>query len=259
MANRVQRIYVIIILLLIFIPLLVVTFLSFNSSRYLDFSGQYTLHWYEKLITEEKWINAFWVSTRVALFSSLLSTMLSLLLVLGLEYYRSGRRKLLFLLLSSPMMMPMIVLGVAFYFWFSELNLIESISGLVVAHTLITTPVSLWVISDFQESMNPNLEKAAFVLGSTWLEFLVKVKLKLLSPSIFVALLLSFIVSFDEPVIALFISGTYCATLPKVMWDGIRYEIDPTLNAAAVVMMLLSILIVVCVFALSNRKISLIK
>jgi ABC-type spermidine/putrescine transport system permease subunit II len=164
-----------------------------------------------------------------------------------------GKRIVLGLLLS-PIIVPTIILAIALYYLFARYGLIGSKLGLVLAHTVLAVPYVIVVVSAGLERIDFSLEQAAWTLGAGKIKAFVKVTLPLMRPAVLTAALFSFLASFDEVVIAIFISGTSATTLPKKMWDGIREEIEPTIAAVAALLIALSLVLVFIAEFLRRRS-----
>ena len=132
--------------------------------------------------------------------------------------------------------------------------MIGSKLGLVLAHTVLAVPYVIVVVSAGLERIDFSLEQAAWTLGAGKIKAFVKVTLPLMRPAVLTAALFSFLASFDEVVIAIFISGTSAITLPKKMWDGIREEIEPTIAAVAALLIALSLVLVFIAEILRRRS-----
>ena len=126
--------------------------------------------------------------------------------------------------------------------------------GLILAHTVLAVPYVIVVVSAALERIDFSLEQAAWTLGAGKIKAFVKVTLPLIRPAVLTGALFSFLASFDEVVIAIFISGTSAITLPKKMWDGIREEIEPTIAAVAALLIALSLVLVFVAEVLRRRS-----
>ena len=146
--------------------------------------------------------------------------------------------------ISAPIIVPHIVLSIAIYGLFSRLGLIGEWYGVAVAHTVLALPFVVIVLLAGLRDFDANLELAARGLGAGRLAAVRTVTLPILAPSVYSAAFLAFITSFDELVVAMFISGANM-TLPKKMFDNILSEIEPTVAAvSALQIVLISVLLV---------------
>jgi putative spermidine/putrescine transport system permease protein len=143
----------------------------------------------------------------------------------------------------SPLIAPVIVLAVALYYLFAALGLNGTIMGLIIGHTILALPYVVVVMSASLESFDVRLEQAAMSLGAGRMRTFFRVTLPLIRSGILIAALFAFLTSFDDVVIALFITGPTTLTLPRRMWDGIRNEINPTIAAVSSLLIVFSWLI----------------
>jgi len=222
------------ILLFLLLPMFVIVPISFSSAKFLTFPPPgWSLQWYEKYFTSPAWLAATWLSVRVAALTMVLATGLGTLAALGLARGRFRGRGLLYGLVLSPMIIPVIITAIAIYFLFARWELTGTLAGLALAHTVLAIPIVVVIVSATLQGVDPNLEHAAMNLGANRLRTFWRVTLPIIRPGVISAAIFAFIVSFDEVIIAMFLSSPTTATLPKQMWDGIRQEIDPTIAAVS--------------------------
>lgn len=147
--------------------------------------------------------------------------------------HRFYGRSTINLLLLTPLVVPHIVMAVGYYSYFARLGLLQTYVGVIVAHTSLTAPLAFLTISAALKGFDRNLERAAQSLGAPPIVAFLTVTAPVLWPAFAVSGLLTFVHSFDETTVALFISGRDVATLPKRMFDAIRLQADPVLSVAA--------------------------
>lgn len=224
------------------VPILVVLPLSFSSGSFLTYPlPGLSLRWYEELLTNYKWVLALKNSAIVGVGSALLSTVLGISAAVAINNLPPGTRKLVNGLLIAPLIMPVIILAVALYLFFSELNLIGTLTGMILAHTVIGTPYVVIAASAALQNFDMQLMRAASNLGaSNWMAFR-RVMLPAIRPALVAGSLFAFVASFDEIIIVLFLAGPGQTTLPVRLFEGIRDELTPVVIAAAVVMILISV------------------
>ena len=235
-------------------PTFVVVPISFSSSRFLKFPPPgFSLQWYANYFSSREWIECTITSFEVACVTCVLATVLGTILAVVLIKAKFPGRNLIYGLAVSPMIVPFIISAVAIYFFYARLHLVGTKFGVMIAHTLLAIPYVLVIVSAALKGFDETLERAALSLGANPLKTFVLVTLPVIRPAVISGALFSFIISFDEAVIIIFIAGVNAVTLPKRMWDGIRLEIDPTIAAVATLLIGLSIALMV-IIALSRKK-----
>jgi ABC-type spermidine/putrescine transport system permease subunit II len=188
----------------------------------------------------------------VALLTTVTATALGTAAALALRRRFRGKALASFVIVA-PMVVPVIITAIAVYGLYARLRLIGTIPGLVLAHTTLALPFVVVVVGASLRGFDENLELAAQNLGANrWRTFRL-VTLPLIRPGVISAALLAFITSFDEIVIAIFISGARAPTLPKQMWDGIRTEIDPTVAAVSTLLIVVTTAVIAAI-ALVRRR-----
>jgi putative spermidine/putrescine transport system permease protein len=223
------------------LPLVIVVPISFGHSSLMEFPPrEFSLRWYRALWDNPRWLEAALTSIRLGLIVAACSTVLATLTAIGLSRYFGPGRALLQALVLSPLMGPVIVSGVALYYLFSMLKLTGTLTALVIAHTLLTFPYGVVVINSALERFDPQLEQAAMSLGADPLSTLLRVTLPIIKPFILVTAMFAFLISFDEVVMALLLSGPETATVPKQMWDGIRFDLSPTIASVSTILLVFS-------------------
>jgi len=141
------------------------------------------------------------------------------------------------------LMVPVVIIGVGLYVLFLRVGLNGSFLGLVIGHTVVTFPYATVVIGASLAEVDKRLEQAAIGLGANPVRAFSAVTLPLIAPGIAIAALFGFLVSFDEVVIAIFVTGPQTATLPRQIWDGIRFDLNPTIAAVATLLIALSAMV----------------
>jgi putative spermidine/putrescine transport system permease protein len=182
--------------------------------------------------------------------ATLLGTLASLSLVRG--KYRG--KQYWYALILSPIIIPVIISALAIYFFFAKLKLIGTVSGLVLAHTVLAVPYVVIVMTSTLKGFDERLEQASMNLGAGRIRTFFNITLPIIRPGIFTAVLFAFIASFDELIGAMFICGVQSKTLPKQMWDGIRDEISPTIAAVAFLLIFLTIVLMSLMVYLQRRQ-----
>jgi putative spermidine/putrescine transport system permease protein len=144
-------------------------------------------------------------------------------------------------LILSPLVVPGIIVAIGIYFFYVRIGLIGSPIAIIVAHTALAAPFVVLNVSATLYGFDERLEQAALNLGATRWQALRYITLPLIRPGIVAGALLAFITSFDELIVALFISGTGSITLPRKMWDSVRFGIEPTLAAVSMLTIIVSV------------------
>ncbi|MQW41582.1 ABC transporter permease subunit [Sinorhizobium meliloti] len=227
-------------------PIAILFPLSVSASPFLEFPPRgFSLRWFQNYFDRPDWIAATWVSIKVATLTMFAATLLGTLAAIGLVRGRFLGARLAAGFLISPSIVPALITAVAVYFQFAQFKLVGTITGLVLAHMVLALPLVVIVVSGALRSVDVRPEQAARSLGATSIIAFLKVTLPAIKPGILTAAFFAFLASFDDVVLALFLSGTSATTLPKRMWDGVRFEVDPTIAAVSTLMIMLSIALLV--------------
>ncbi len=256
-------------------PLIVVIPLSFNAAPFLHFTPEmlaldpkgYSTLWYKSLFgmcdaeeaslwtsCTDKWkvgtINSFIIAS----VSTALATTLGTLAALGVSRAHVPFRRTIMALMISPLIVPFVITASGTFFFFAKINLVATMPGIVLAHTILGLPFVVITVTSTLVGFDRNLMKAAANLGGTPLYNFFKIQMPLIAPGVISGALFAFITSFDEIVIILFIGGPDQQTLPLQMWSGLREEISPTILAAATILVLLSTALLTILELLRRRS-----
>ena len=235
-------------------PIFIVIPMSFSSAMFLKFPPPgFSLQWYKNYLTSRDWIDATWVSLRVASATTLIATVLGTLLSFALLRGRFRGKSLIYSVAVSPMIIPLIIVAIAVYFFYSKIHLVGTLTGIIAAHTILATPFVLVIVTSTLKGFDETLERASLSLGANPLKTFLFVTLPMIKAGIISGAFFAFITSFDELVVAIFIAGTHAVTLPKRMWDGIQQEIDPTISAVSSIFIGLSVLLMIGIELLRRR------
>jgi putative spermidine/putrescine transport system permease protein len=222
------------VLLFLLLPILVIVPLSFSASSFLAYPMPgWSLQWYENLFTSDDWARAARNSFIVAPAATLIATVLGTLTAVGLARVQFPGKGLLMSVLIAPMVVPIVVVGVACYLFFARIGLADTYLGLIVVHAALGAPFVVTTVLATLQGFNHNLVRASLSLGAGPIETFWRVTLPVIAPGVISGALFAFATSFDEVVVTLFIAGPQQVTLPRQMFTGIRENINPTIAAVA--------------------------
>jgi putative spermidine/putrescine transport system permease protein len=246
---------VVAVLLFLVLPVLVIVPLSFSAGSFLTFPlPGLSLQWYQELFSSGPWQLSFRNSLVVAIATTILASILGTLAAMGLNRADFPAKSLVMALLISPMVVPIVIVGVGVYFFYAPLGLTGSLLGLTLAHTVLAVPFVLITVSATLAGFDHNLVRAAASLGAPPLLTFRRVVLPTLAPGVVSGAIFAFVTSFDEVVVALFLTGPGERTLPRQMFVGIRENISPVIAAAATLLILLSVLLMATTEILRRRS-----
>jgi putative spermidine/putrescine transport system permease protein len=230
-----------VVLFYLVFPIFVIVPVSFSSGSYLSFPPPgWSLRWYQNFFGSGEWQGAAWLSIWVGISVTALSCLLGTPAAFGLVRGRFRGKRLINAFVLSPIIVPGIIVAIGIYFVYARLGLIGHPFGLVLAHTCLAVPFVVINVSASLYGFDERLEQAALSLGATPWRCFWQVTFPLIRPGIMAGAVFAFITSFDELLVALFVSGTTAMTLPRLMWQEIREDIDPTIAAASTLLLALT-------------------
>jgi putative spermidine/putrescine transport system permease protein len=233
-------------MLLLVVPTLIVIPMSFSDSQYLEFPPKtWSTRWYQHYFSSPEWMQATRTSLKAAFLTTLVATPIGVIAAYGLHASKVPFVRVAFILLITPMMVPVVLVAIGAFYAYVKLKLLYTLTGLVLAHSILALPLVMIVTGAALKGFDMNLEMAARSLGAPrWKAFLT-ITLPQIRFGVVTSALLSFLTSFDEVVVAMFISGGDNPTLTRNMFNALRDQIDPTIASISTIMIVITSLIMV--------------
>jgi putative spermidine/putrescine transport system permease protein len=245
-------------------PLFVIFPLSFSADEFLVFSDgmkrldpdAFSTRWYKDMVwgTKNPWGLAAKNSFIVAFFATVGSVILGTVAALGLSSRHMPYKGIIMAILISPMIVPLIISGVAIFFFMAKVGLAATHTGIILAHIILGTPFVVITVTATLSGFDHSVTRAAASLGSTPYNTFMKITLPLITPGVVSGALFAFVTSFDEVVVVLFLAGLDNTTIPIQMWIGLREQLSPTILAVATCLIIMSTLILVTAELLRRRS-----
>jgi len=249
------KLYGAFVALILVLPTLIVIPVSFSNKSSFVFPDGWSLRWYETFFTDRGWMAASWNSVQIGLLSALLATVAGTAAAIGLT--RWSRRKTsstLSSILLSPMVVPGIVMAIGIYMLFSQIGLLGTVHGFVIAHAMLGIPFVVVAVTASLSGLDVQLEKAAASMGATPFGVFRQITLPLIVPGVASGALFAFVSSFDEVIVSLFIKSPFLETLPVRMYSSVTDDSNPTIAAAGTLVLLFTTLILAVGSAFSRSR-----
>ncbi|TQI74350.1 putative spermidine/putrescine transport system permease protein [Bosea sp. AK1] len=247
-AGRVLSSFAALVYVLILAPIVVVVMLAFSADNFILFppSG-YSLRWFNQLASNGPLLTALWLSVRIAAVVTLLSLVVGVPAALALAKGQFSGKAALTSFFLAPLLLPTLITGLALLLFFSPLKLTATLPGLVLGHMTVTVPFVIRMMTTALANLPDDIEAAAATLGATPWRVVRRVTLPLATPGLIACACLSFLLSFDETVISLFIAGPRASTLPVEMVRYVEGRTDPLIAALSVVLIVATLAVVLVV------------
>jgi putrescine transport system permease protein len=242
LENNVGRIWMGLVYLFLYIPLIFLIVFSFNSTRQDGVFTGFSLRWYEALLSDSRLVEGFFLSLKVALITGTWSVVLgSFAAFVLVRYLRFTGRTLFYGLVNAPLVMPEVIIGLALLLLMVAVQRTigwpdRGFITIVTGHTLLGMAYATVVIQSRLSEMDRTLEEAAMDLGCRPIQVFFLVTLPSIAPALVSAWLLTFTLSFDDVVISEFLSGPGVTTLPQVIFSYARRGVNPSIYAAATIL-----------------------
>ena len=238
----------------LYLPMVILVIYSFNSSKLVTVWAGFSTKWYGELMRNEAFLDAAWVTIKVAVLSSTFATVLGTLAAYVLV--RAGRfwgRTLFSGMIYAPLVMPEVITGLSLLLLFIGIGLDRGVMTIVLAHTTFSMCYVSVVVSARLATFDMSLEEAALDLGSTPFEAFRLVTLPIIAPAVISGWLLAFTLSLDDLVIASFTSGPSATTLPIKIFSAVRLGVSPEINALSTIMIAIVTIGVISASLISKR------
>ncbi len=240
----------------LYVPMLILIIYSFNESRLVTVWAGFSTKWYGELFQNEAFLDAAWVTLKVAVISSTIATILGTMAAQVLV--RGGRfkgRTLFSGMIYAPLVMPEVITGLSLMLLFISLGLDRGTFTIVLAHVTFSMCYVSVVVSSRLVSFDKSLEEAALDLGCTPFDAFKSVTLPIIAPAVISGWLLAFTLSLDDLVIASFTSGPSATTLPMKIWSSVRMGVSPQINALSTILISMVTIGVIAASITTKRRV----
>ena len=228
--------------LFLLMPTLIIVPVSLNGNSELSFPPQrISFALYEQFFTDPSWWGAALQSLKIATASTVLTMLIAVPAAYALVRGNFPGRRMLNLFMISPILVPVVVLGLGFYLNFNLFRIGGTDLALVISHTILVAPFVVVSVSAGLRQIDPALETVATIMGAGRRLVFFSVVLPQIRDSLVVGALLAFLISFDEVVASYFVSGPATVTLPVKMYSALRWEISPVIAAVSAMLTVLSL------------------
>lgn len=232
------KIYIAVLLLFFYFPIIYTIVFSFNNSKSLSVFGGFSLRWYQKMLNDSSMINAIFYTFLVAVIATAVSTIAGTITAIGLSGCRRVLRTAVEQINSLPILNPDIVTAIGLLMFFSTLAIKKGLATLLLAHIMFCIPFVILSIMPKIRTLDPNLADAAMDLGCTPFQALIKVIVPQIMPGIISGALIAFTMSFDDFIISYFVTGNGVNNISILVYTMSK-RINPSINALSTVIIVI--------------------
>lgn len=241
-------------LVFLYLPIVITTIYSFNDGDSALIWKGFSLRWFESVLTNANLINSVMISLQIALVATFFSTMFAILFALSVERLRAKGSAIALGILSAPLVIPEIVLAVATLGFIRIIGLQPGMFALMLAHISFCIPFALMPIRARLRGIGGSYFEAATDLGASTWQMARRITLPLLVPGIISGALLAFVISLDDFIISNFLSSSGATPLPVYLFSMIRRGASPAVNAIAVLLLVIAIIVTTIAFVQTHRR-----
>ncbi|MER8435947.1 ABC transporter permease [Mesorhizobium sp. M1312] len=237
-------VWIYVVLLFLVLPLPIIGIMSLSSGKFLSFPPQaFSLFWYGETLGSTAWVQAAITSVQVAVLAVLIALPCAVSLAVASYRLPEKARRVVNFLTVGPLIIPLIVFAIALFFVFAKLGLVGTKLGIALGHAILIMPFIYVTVSTALEYFDDGLIDAAETLGASRIYAWRTVLLPFIAPAIILGAVLSFMTSFDEAVVAIFVGQGSTLTLPSLMWRSLNVELTPGVAAVATMVTLAGVVI----------------
>ena len=252
---KLEGLYIGLVFLFLFLPIFVLVFYSFNTSRLNILFEGFTFKWYIELFKNRDLLEAFGNTLLVGIISTGVATIIGTVSAIGLKKYSFKGKKFINSLLYIPVVIPEIVMGISLLSIYTLLKVELGMFTLILSHIAFSIPFVLISVRSSLENSDPHLEEAASDLGAGKLRTLWYITIPTAYPGIKSGALLAFTLSLDDVVISYFTAGPGSNTLPLKLFSMIKTGVSPDVNALSSLMLLIIVIILTISTIIQARNI----
>ncbi|BBD40248.1 ABC transporter permease [Aminobacter sp. Y103A] len=228
-------------------PLVILIAVSFNPTSMVFPPQGFTFKWYAIILDKPDFLHAAWASTLLGVMTAVISTGFGVLAAIGLQRYTGILKAPIAFLLMSPLFIPAVIVALALFQILFMLGIVNNIWTLVAAHVVVTIPYPVRNVMAQMEGFDVRLEEAALSVGATPMQALRRVTLPLLKASIVPSLIITFVLSWNNYTVSVFLANKDWTTLPLQLRAYLQYEYEPFVAAMSTILIIASIALLVVV------------
>ncbi len=237
------------------LPMIVIFPVSLTDRYYLSLPQDHlSLEHYGKFFSNEIWLSATGQSLIIAIASTICALILGTLCAIGCWRISSRLSEAVRSFMLLPIIVPTVVQALALYRFWIDLRIVDTYLGVILAHTLVSTPYVVITVSASLATFDVRIEQAARNLGASIWQTIRMVIVPSVMPGVLSGAIFAFTISFDEIVMVLFITSRNIYTLPKRIWNGIQDHLDPTIAAVATMLIVATLLLLLLELWLRQRR-----
>lgn len=229
-------------------PIALVIWLSFGGDEYTTVPpSSYALRWYENIFTQPEFVPAFWISLKIAAICTPTSLLLGTLAAFAMYKYPILGGPALQAAFYSPIMVPLVVTGIALLFFFNIVGFTANFWNVTAGHVIITFPYVIRTVSVALARYDPALDEAATSLGARPWQVFWRITLPVIRPGLFAGALFAFTMSFDDFTVTIFLIGTDTHTLPVAIYQYMEWNVDSTVAAVSALLVGMSVVLMLLI------------
>ncbi len=240
--NILSKIFLVLVLLFLYVPILVLMVMGFNESRYNSLPFSFSLEWYQELFRDTALLTATRNSLLLALVTGLACMILGTMYILGYQVIANRRKDLIRGFVMMPMSIPWLIIGLSLLLMIRSFGFTRNIFLVAAGHIVISLPYTLLVLEARMHSLDQNLEDMSASLGASFMTTFYRVTLPAIAPAIVAGGFLSFMISFDNFPVSYFLMPTGVSTLPIEIESSIKFGFTPEINAISTLIIGISLL-----------------
>lgn len=254
MKNKLSKLYLYLIFIFLYAPIIVLMVYSFNESKYRVWTG-FSFKWYMELFRDRQIMDALYNTIFVAVIASILSTIIGTIAAIGIEGMRKWQKKTVMNVTMLPVLNPDIVTGISLMLLFYIGRLPTGRFTLILAHMAFCIPYVILSVMPKLKQANTGTYEAALDLGATPALATLKITLPEIMPGVITGLLMAFTLSIDDFIVSYFTTGPGVENLSILIYNAARKGVSPSINALSALMFAVILILLVIINIRTNRSV----
>lgn len=247
----------VVLVIFLLMPTLVIVPLSFSSESFISFPPPgFSLRWYRAFVQSPEYQMAILNSLKIGLPAAALATVMGTMAALAVVRGDFPGRQVFAAFCIAPLVLPQIILAIGLFPVMVKLGIIGSYPAILLGHTVIAMPLVFITVSAALKAYAPSYEMAAMTLGATPWRTFRHVTFPMIRPGVLVGFVFAFTFSFDELILAIFLTNPVTRTVPRLLWEQLNYQMTPVIASATVVLLLVTLALLFAAAILSRRPAS---
>lgn len=249
------RIFAVALAVFLLAPTVIVIATAFTENSIITFPPKgFSLRWFEAVLTSRQWMNALGNSVLVGIIAAAIAMLVGISLAMAAARSNWLPRTAVTVFALMPMLVPLVAMAIGVYFVFVQIGFYGSVWSMGIAHAVLGVPFVFVNVLAALTNLDYRVEEAARISGASYVTTLTRITIPQILPSAVIGGLFAFITSWDEVVVAIFLTTPGFRTIPVMIWSQVREGLEPATSAVSTILTVVTLLIFVIVAVITKIR-----